>query len=1047
MNDLASLSVRRPVVAIVMALTIILLSGIGYLSLGVREFPAAEPATVTTVTQYPGADAEVIENQITEPLEAEINSIEGLRDLQSVSRQGRSTVTAEFNRDVDLDRAANDVRDRAARARGDLPPDAEPPVVRKEESTGDPVVYIKFTSDSMSVLELTEIANNRVKERLQTIEGVSSVQLWGSETYAMRLWMNPKLMAGYGIAPHDIRAALQEQNFELPAGRIDGNTVELNVKAPTRLATPEDFEDLIVKDTGDSLVRFGDIGTATYGAIERREKLREDGEPVMMTVLNPQPGANEIQISDEARDRVDKIREDLPDAVDMEFAYDGTDYIRRSIDEVQQTILLALAIVITVIFLFLGYWRTTLVPVLVIPVSIIGAFGVMAAAGFSINVLTLLAVVLAMGIVVDDAIVVMENVFTKLEEGMSPRMAGIVGTREVFFAVVATTLALVVVFLPILFMGGLTGELFTEFGIVLAGTVLISSFSALTVAPMLCAKLLEPRDEKSGMEKIVDPVFESLKSFYTTELETFLNYRWLAIPIVIGCAAVVWVVQDTLPSELAPKEDRGETRVWVTGPQGVNYEYMDAYMLRTLDLVQDEVPEKERELLMSMTSPAFGATGSVNSGFHFVSLVEQSERDRSQNEIANALQKRVSTVTGAQAFVTQPPTIGGSFGGSDVEYVLQNLDIEKLRAIIPKFLERARQNDTFGRVKVNLKFNQPELHVQIDRDRARNLDVPLRRAGEVLTLALSPLRDGFFLKNGKQYDVIGQVPREDRDTPDDFRDLYVRNEQGELISMADIVEIDQKAGPPLRFRYNRFKSATIEASLAEGKVIGQGVDAMDAIADDLLDESYSTALKGQTKEFAESSAALEFAFLLALIMVYLVLSAQFESFRDSFSILLSVPLALAGALGALWYFNQTMNVFSQIGIIMLIGLIAKNGILIIEFANQKRAEGLEVMEAAKEAAAVRFRPVLMTAMSTSLGVLPIALALGAGSESRMPMGIAVIGGMLFGTFLTLFIVPALYTYIASSEMGPEQREAAKVEAAIPEGFEDEETQTSGAPDA
>ncbi|MFB6263301.1 MAG: efflux RND transporter permease subunit [Bradymonadaceae bacterium] len=1033
MNDLASLSVRRPVVAVVMAVVIMLIGALGYWSLGVREFPAADSATVSTVVNYPGAGAEVIENQITEPLESEINSIEGLRELESVSRQGRATVTAEFYRDVDLDRAANDVRDRVSRARGDLPPDANPPVVRKQEATGDPVVYIKFTSETLSVLELTEIANNRVVERLQTITGVASVQLWGSETYTMRLWMNPRLMAAHDLTPHDVRRALENQNFELPAGRIDGNAVEVNVKAPTRLATPEDFNNLILKDEGDTLVRFEDVGYATYGSLERREILRGNGEPMMMTVLNPQPGANEIQIADQARSRLENIREDLPSAVTAEFAYDGTDYIRRSIDEVQQTIALALLIVIAVIFLFLGYWRTTLIPVLVIPVSIIGAFGVMSAAGFSINVLTLLAIVLAMGIVVDDAIVVLENVYSKIEEGMSPRAAGIVGTREVFFAVVATTLALVVVFFPILFMGGLTGELFTEFGVVLAGTVLLSSFSALTVAPMLCAKLLEQREEKPLVQRVTDPVFDRLKQLYSTELAAFLRHRWLAFPILLACGGLVWHLQGTLPSELAPKEDRGVVRIFANGPQGVNFEYMDAYMTRTMRIIQEDVPE--RSLLMSITSPAFGATGSVNSGFHNLILKDRSKRQRSAGEIAGALQGRISSVTGAQAFVSTPATIGGSFGGSDVQFVLQNLEIDKLREVLPDFLDRVRKHPAFQRARSNLKFNQPEYHVRIDRDRARTLDVPLRRIGETLSLAMTPLRNGFFLKNGKQYDVVPQLPREDRDAPADFRDLYVENESGELISLADLVTLEERAGPPIRFRYNRYSSATIEASLAEDYVVGQGVKAMNQIADDLLDDSFSTALKGQTKEYAESTSGLNFAFALALLMVYLVLSAQFESFRDSFAILLSVPLALTGALAALWYFDQTLNVFSQIGMIMLIGLVTKNGILIVEFANQKRAEGLELMEAAKRGAEVRFRPVLMTALSTTLGVLPIALALGAGAESRIPMGIAVIGGMVVGTFLTLFVVPAMYTYLASSEMSPEQREAAKVTAELPEGFD------------
>ena len=1016
-----------------MGLSVILFGVLGFLSLGVREYPAVTPAVITVTTSYPGAGAEVIENQITEPIEAQVNAIDGIRALRSVSRQGRSTVTVEFLRAVDLERAAADVRDRVARARGRLPPDAEPPTVAKADASGRPVVFIKVTSDRLDVLKLTEIATNRMKERLQTIPGVSSVQLWGSDTYTLRLWMNPELMAARGITPHDVQRAVREQNLELPAGRIDGNAVELNIKAPARLATPEDFNNMVVKREGDTLVRFRDIGYARYGSIERREILRGDGEPMLMVVLRPQPGANQIAIADEARVRLERIKRDLPDALTVTFAFDSTEYIRRSITEVQQTIFLALAIVVSVIFTFLGDWRTTVVPVLVIPVSIIGAFGIMAAAGFSINVLTLLALVLAMGIVVDDAIVVLENVYAKIEQGYEPRVAGIVGTREIFFAVVATTLALAVVFLPILFMGGLTGELFTEFGIVMAGAVVISSFAALTLVPMLCAKMLRKRSETTRVQKLTEPFFARLRNGYARELEAFLRQRWLAFPIVLLCGGMVYGMFWLLPAELAPREDRGEVRVFATGPQGANYEYMDAYMRRTIAAIQDAVPE--RDLMMSITSPAFGATGSVNSGFHFLSLVERDARERSQAEVASALSQRVNQISGARAFVAQPATIADDFRGLPVQFVIQNLDIARIREVLPQFRERVRQDPTFGRTRVNLKFNQPELHVAIDRPRAKALGVPIRRAAETLELALTPLRYGYFLKNSKQYDVIGQVPREDRNAPSDFRNLYVRNTSGALIPLADLVTIAEKAGPPLRFRYDRYSSATVEASLAAGKTVGEGVQAMRRIAEDVLDESFATALKGQTKEYAESAAEIYFAFALALVLVYFVLSAQFESFRDGFTILLTVPLALAGALGALWFFDQTLNVFSEIGMIMLIGLVTKNGILIVEFANQRCAAGTPTLTAAKEAAASRFRPVLMTSVSTSLGILPIALALGAGSESRIPMGIAVIGGMVVGTLLTLFVVPALYTFIASREMGPEQRATARVQVEIPEGFE------------
>jgi len=1034
MRDLASISVRRPALALVMALIIIILGALAALDLGVRELPAVEPAQVTVTTQYGGADADVIENQLTEPLEAEINSVEGIDEIDSVSRRGRSTISIEFERDVEMERAANDVRDAASGARNQLPADADPPNIEKADAEGRPIIWIRVTSEERDVLELTEIADNRVKDRLETIRGVSSVSLWGGDTYAMRLWLNPTLMSSHGVTAHDVSRALDEQNLEIPSGRIDGDTVELSVKAPSRLETPEDFEQLVLRRDGDTLIKLEDVGAAEYGPVDLQEVMRSEGEPAMMAVLNPQAGANQIDIVDEARDRLGPIQDNLPDDVEAEVVFDGTNYIRDSIDEVQFTLLLAMLIVIGVIFIFLGDWRTTLVPVLVIPVAIVGAFAVMAAAGFSINVLTLLALVLAMGIVVDDAIVVIENVYSKIEEGMSPRVAAVVGTREVFFAIVATTLSLVVVFVPILFMGGVTGELFTEFGVVMAGAVLLSSFAALTFAPMLCAKLLKKRERKPRFQQLMDPFFDRLSHLYAGELAAFLKVRWVAFIIIAVAGACGYLLYQELPSELAPQEDRGELRVFAEAPQGTNFEYMDEHMVQTMTTIQDQVPE--RDLLNSITSPGFGASASVNSGFHFMTLDDRDQRQRSQSEIAGELGGHLDELTGGTAFVNEPATIADDFRGQPVQYVLQNLDNDQLREVLPDFLSRARQRDEIQRVDVDLEFNQPDLQVRVDRERAAALNVPVARINETLELTLSSLRYGYFLRNAKQYDVIGQVSRENRDIPGDLRSLEVRNEYGDLISLADVVTVEETAGPPLRFRFNRFNAATISASPTEGHTIADGVEALDEISDELLDDSFATDLKGQTAEYDESARGLLFAFLLALLLVYFVLSSQFESFRDSMTILLSVPLALVGALAALWFFDQSLNVFSQIGMIMLIGLVTKNGILIVEFANQRRADGLSVDEAIREAAQVRFRPVLMTSISTILGIMPIALALGAGAESRMPMGIAFIGGMAVGSFFTLFVVPALYSYIASDEMGPAQQAAARVETEVPEEFDE-----------
>ena len=1046
MKDLASISVRRPALALVMAMIIVIIGALAAWNLGVRELPGVEPAQVTVTTQYGGADAEVVENQLTEPLEAEVNSVEGIDSIDSVSRRGRSTINIEFDRDVEMERAANDVRDAASGARNQLPSDADPPNIQKADAEGRPIIWIRLTSDERDVLELTEIADNRVKDRLETIRGVSSVSLWGDDTYAMRLWMNPTLMASHGVTAHDISRALDEQNLEIPSGRIDGDTVELSVNAPSRLETPEDFEQLVVRRDGDTLIKFEDVGSAEYGPMDLQEVLRSEGEPAMMAVIRPQAGANQIEIVDEARDRLEPIRANLPADVDAEIVFDGTDYIRDSIDEVQFTLFLALLIVIGVIFVFLGDWRTTLVPVMVIPVAIVGAFAVMAAAGFTINVLTLLALVLAMGIVVDDAIVVIENVYAKIEEGMAPRAAAIVGTREVFFAIVATTLSLVVVFVPILFMGGVTGELFTEFGVVMAGAVLLSSFAALTFAPMLCSKLLEKRDKKPLVQRITDSFFDRLSRLYAGELAAFLKIRWVAFLVIAVAGVCGYVLYQELPSELAPQEDRSELRVFAEAPQGTNYEYMDDFMVRQITTIQDRVPE--RDLLNSITSPGFGAAGSVNSGFHFMTLVDRDERDRSQDEIAGELNGYLDEITGGTTFVSQPDTIADDFRGQPMQFVVQNLDVDQLREVLPGFMSRARDRDEVQRVDVDLEFNQPELRVRVDRNRAAALNVPVHRINETLDLALSSLRYGYFLRNAKQYDVIGQVTRESRDTPQDLRGLQVRSDDGYLVSVDDLVTIEETAGPPLRYRFNSFNAATVSATPTEGHTIGDAVAAMDEIADELLDESFTTELKGQTAEYDESARGLLIAFLLALLFVYFVLSSQFESFRDALTILLSVPLALVGALAALWFFDQSLNVFSQIGMIMLIGLVTKNGILIVEFANQRRAAGLSVKAAAREAAKVRFRPVLMTSISTILGIMPIALALGAGAESRMPMGIAFIGGMAVGTLFTLFVVPALYTFLAAEEMGPAQRQTALVETEVPQdfddGLDDETTETDGA---
>lgn len=1008
--SLSSLSIRRPVLATVFSIVIVLFGIISFNYLPVREYPAVDPPIVTVSTSYIGANAEVIESQITEPLEEEINGIAGIKNLTSVSREGRSTVTVEFNLDVNLETAANDVRARVSRAVRNIPPDADPPVVSKADADARPILFFNIKSDSRNLLQLTDVAINYFKERVQTIDGVSSVQIWGDKTYSMRLWLDPMKLAAYDLTPLDVRNALASENVELPSGRIEGDLTELTVRTMGRMTTVEEFNDLIISQRNGSNIKLRDLGYAELGPQNERTILKRDGVPMVGVVLIPQPGANQIDIADEFYKRADAIEEDLPADIETAIGFDTTEYVRASIDEVQQTIFVAFLLVIAIIFLFLRDWRTTIIPVVVIPIALIGAFFVMYMAGFSINVLTLLAIVLAIGLVVDDAIVVLENIYAKIEQGLEPTIAGILGSKEIFFAVIATSAALVSVFMPILFLGGITGRLFREFGVVIAGAVIISSFVALTLTPMLSTKLLKKRERHNKFYEMTEPFFLAMNKAYKNSLQSFMNNRWVSFLVIGAAGGLIYLFMMTLPQEIAPLEDRSRVRMFAQAPEGASYEYMDNYMDRLITLVQDSVPEAKS--VISVTSPGFGASSSVNSGFAFAILEEPENRERSQDDVANDLSQLVTNLSGAQTFVSQEQTIGSSRGGLPVQYVLQNQNFEKLKEVIPAFLEEVRNNPMFTYQDVDLKFNKPELQVSIDRERAQDLGVSVRDIAETLQLSLSGQRFDFFIMNGKQYQVIGQVSRANRNEPVDLKSLYVRNNSGRLIQLDNLVTVAEQSSPPQLYRFNRYASATISASLAPGNTIADGINVMDEIAEGVLDDTFVTSLAGPSRDFVESSSSLGFIFLLALALVYLVLSAQFESFRDPFTIMLTVPLALAGALLSMWYFNETLNIFSQIGMIMLIGLVTKNGILIVEFANQRQRQGLSIMDAILDASAARFRPILMTSISTVLGILPIALALGAGAESRTSMGIAVIGGLIIGSLLTLYIIPAMYSYLS-----------------------------------
>lgn len=1001
--NISELSIKRPVLATVVVLIITIFGVLGYTFLGTREFPSVDQPIITVNVSYPGANADVIMNQITEPLEQNINGIPGIRSLSSVSSQGSSRITVEFELSVDMETAANDVRDKVSRAQRFLPRDCDPPTVSKADADATPIMQISVRSDTRSLMEVSEIADLTVKERLQTIQDVSGVSIWGEKRYSMRLWLDPDKMAGYGVTPMDVKNAIDKENVELPSGRIEGDKIELSIRTLGLMSTPYEFNNVIIKRNGSQIVRFQDIGRAELGPEDTRSAFRKDGVPMVVVVIVPQPGANHIMIADEAIQRVEQLKKDLPEDVSVDVLYDNTQYIRASIKEVRDTIFIAFLLVVFIIFVFLRDWRVTLVPVVVIPVSLIGAFFVMYLAGFSINVLSMLAVVLSVGLVVDDAIVVTENIYIRIERGMSPREAGIEGSKEIFFAVISTTITLIAVFLPIVFMEGMTGRLFKEFSIVIAGSVGISSIVALTFTPMLATKILKRREHKNWIYTRTEPFFERMIGGYARGLGRFLKTKWLTIPIMLvlfGSIAYFWA---KIPSELSPMEDRSQFTVRVTGQEGSTFEYMRDVTDQIADITDSITYEKR----------AITSRSSTGNGFVSVLLPNISERERSQMEIAELVTRRMARETQARVFVQQTSTFGGSRGGMPVQYVLQAPTLAKLQEILPAFMEEVDNSPILRMADVNLKFTKPETRIVINRDKATSMGVSTLNIAQTLQYALSGQRMGYFYMNGKQYQILGEINRQQRNTPLDLKSLFIRSSGGDMIQLDNLVTLNEDVAPPQLYRYNRFVSATVSSGLNEGYTIGDGLDEMDRIAKKVLDDSFRTALAGESKEFRESSSSLMFAMMLALVLIFLVLAAQFESFKDPVIVMITVPLALAGGLALMSWTGQTMNIFSQIGLIMLIGLVAKNGILIVEFANQKQNAGIPKMEAVAAAAVQRLRPVLMTSISTVLGLIPLVFASGEGANGRITMGVAVVGGLVFATFMTLFVVPAVYGYIAT----------------------------------
>jgi HAE1 family hydrophobic/amphiphilic exporter-1/multidrug efflux pump len=1015
--NISELALKRPILATVMNLLIILFGVVGYNFLSVREYPAIDPPVVNVRTSYAGANADIIESQITEPLEKSINGIPGIKTINSSSNNGSSNISIEFEVDQDLEAAANDVRDKVSQATRNLPQDIDaPPVVSKSDASSDFILLMAVQSKTKGLMELSEYAENVLQERFQTIPEVSSVSIFGQKRPAMRIWIDPNKLNAFNLTYADFRTALNRENVEIPSGKLYGNKTELTIRALGKLQTEDDFKNLIIVENESGIIRLKDIAKVEIGPEQEEYSWKLNGINGVGVIISPQPGANYIKIADEFYKRVEEIKKN--EKGDFEFTplIDQTKNVRRAIKEVEETLLISFTLVVLVIFFFFRNWLIAIRPIIDIPISLIATFFVMYIFGFSINVLTLLGIVLATGLVVDDGIVVTENIFRKLELGLPIRRAALEGSKEIFFAVISTSITLAVVFLPVIFLQGFVGSLFREFGITVAAAVLISAFVSLTITPVLNVLLTKKGAGHGKFYDQTEPFFRGMENGYKRLLAAFVRVRWIAWVIVVFCLGAIYFVGTNLPSELAPLEDRSSIRFQMTGPEGASFNYMSEVAGGLTDYLSDSIPEKS---FVFASIPGFSGNGGVNGGTARIALVDPENRKRSQSDIVKAVTKKLPQFNNARIFPVEEQTISvglGSRGALPIQLILQNLEFEKIKSMIPKFLEEARKDKTFQNVDVNLKFSKPELQLTIDRIKAKDLGLSISDVADVVSSAFSGRRLAYFTMKGKQYDVISQVSLSDRQTPNDILSLYVRNNRGEMIPLSAVVDLKESSNPPTLYHYNRFRSATISASLAEGKTIGDGVKAMDEISKRLLDESFHTSYGGPSRDFKESSSNTTFAFLLALLLIYLVLAGQFESFKDPFIIMITVPLAIAGALISLWMFDQTLNIFSQIGMIMLIGLVTKNGILIVEFANNKRIEGLAKKEAVLEAASQRLRPILMTSLATALGALPIALSLGAAATSRMPLGIVIVGGIFFSLFLTLFVVPAVYIFVSGKHI-------------------------------
>jgi len=998
-----------------MNLVIVLFGIIGYTRLGVREYPAIDPPTVNVRTNYAGANAEIIENQITEPLEKSINGIPGIRTISSTSAVGNSNITVEFDLSTDLESATNDVRDKVSQSIRNLPQDIDaPPVVNKSDANSDFIIILAIQSPSKGLLELSDYAENVLQNRFQTIPEVSAVNIIGQKRPSMRIWMDLDKMNAQNIAFTDISNALSKENIEMPSGKIYGNKTELTIKALGRMSNEEDFRNMILRADGQGITRLSDVARVEIGPENLEQTWRMNGVSAVGLAIVPQPGANYVNIANEFDRRLKEIT-DSDQSGDIIFTklIDNTINIKKSLKEVKETLIIALCLVILVIFFFFRNWAVAIRPLIDIPISLIATFSIMYFAGFSINILTLLGIVLATGLVVDDGIVVTENIFKKMESGMSKRQAAIEGSKEIIFVVLSTSLTLAVVFLPVLFLEGFVGSLFREFAIVVSSATLISAFVSLTITPVLNVYL--GGNNHGWFYNKTEPFFRSFENGYRNLLSAFIKVKWIAWVLILACGVSIYYLMHTLQSELAPLEDKSTFRITMSGQEGASFDFMRKIANNLETFMMDSIPHRTFSFF---SVPGFMSTG-VNSGMGRIGLTSPDERELKQSDIVKNLNKKLGRFNDVRLFAIEEQTISvglASRGALPVQFVVQNLDFEKLKTGVTEIVEQARTDKTFQNVDINLKFNKPEEQITIDRLKARELGLTISDIANTIQSAFSGRRLDYYIHEGRQYQVIGQVDLMDRQDPADITKLYVRNNRGENIPLSSVVETRSSANPPTLYHFNRYKSATISASLAEGKTIGDGIKVMRSIAAEKLDESFQTSLSGPSRDFEESSSNTLFAFLLALLLIYLVLSAQFESFKDPIIIMITVPLALTGALGSLYFFGHTLNIFSQIGMITLIGLVTKNGIMIVEFANKKRLLGMSKLQATVDGAAERLRPIIMTSLATALGALPIALSFGSASTSRIPLGIVIVGGVCFSLVLTLFVIPAIYLFLSGKHV-------------------------------